>query len=80
MDPHGFSRITRVKRDGSTRNLQYPRVDQFDTYCEISSRCHVRSSSYDVICQVMFGRNGARSCFPAYEYEFHENLLVFMDV
>ena len=32
--PHGFSRITRVKRGGSPRNLQYPRDDQFDTYCE----------------------------------------------
>ena len=29
--PHGFSQITRVKRGGSPRNLQYPRVDQFDT-------------------------------------------------
>ena len=32
--PHGFTQITRVKRGGSPRNLQYPRVDQFDTYCE----------------------------------------------
>ena len=31
--PHGFSRITRVERGGSPQNLQYPRVEQFDTYC-----------------------------------------------
>ena len=31
--PHGFSRITRVKRGGSPQNLLYPRVDQFDKYC-----------------------------------------------
>ena len=32
--PHGFSQITRVKGGRSPRNLQYPRFDQFDTYCE----------------------------------------------
>ena len=32
--PHVFSRITHVKRRGSPQNLQYPRVHQFDTYCE----------------------------------------------
>ena len=31
---HGFSPITRVKRAGSPRNVQYPRIDRLDTYCE----------------------------------------------
>ena len=65
--PHGFSQITRVKRGGSPRNLQYPRVDQFDTYCENfkSMSCqviklwrhmsgHVRTKSADfAICRTM---------------------------
>ena len=41
---HGYSRITRVKRGGSPRNLQYRRVYQFNTYCK-----NFKSMSYQVI-------------------------------
>ena len=63
--PMFFSQITRVKRGGSPRNLQYSRVDRFDTYCENfkSMSCqviklwrhmsgHVRTKSVDfAICR-----------------------------
>ena len=82
--------ITRVKRGGSPRNLQYPRDDQFDTYCEnfqvdVMSG-HQVMTSYVRLCSDEIGRyfdlshKGARSCFPAYGYAFHESLLVLMDV
>ena len=41
---------------------------------------YVRSCSDEIGRFCDLSHNGARSCFPAYEYAFHESLLVFMDV
>ena len=40
---------------------------------------YLRSCSDEIGRFCDLSHKGARSCFPAYEYEFHESLLVFMD-